>query len=51
MILDSDSHDEHDEQDNDDDDGGDDTTTIPQINVNNQLSEDSSENFRLQKAK
>ncbi|CAF3108847.1 unnamed protein product [Rotaria socialis] len=44
--LDSESNDEHEH----DDDGDDATTPIPQINVNSQSSEDSFENFRLQKA-
>ncbi|CAF3588971.1 unnamed protein product [Adineta steineri] len=34
----------------DDDDDDDDTTPIPQVNADSQLSEDSFENFRLQKA-
>ncbi|CAF0933766.1 unnamed protein product [Rotaria sordida] len=38
------------DDDDDDDDGDDDATPIPQINLNSQLSEDTFENFRLQKA-
>ncbi len=49
MTLDLDSNNEEDDDDNDGDDE-DDNTPIPQITNESQLSEDSSENFRLQKA-
>jgi len=47
LILDLDSNNE---EDNDDDDDDDDSTPIPQISNDSQLSEDSFENLRLQKA-
>ncbi|CAF2365318.1 unnamed protein product [Rotaria sp. Silwood2] len=54
MHINSDSNDERNNDDDDDNnndvDGDDDRTPVPQINLNSQLSEDSFENFRLQKA-
>ncbi len=49
LTLDLDSNNEEDDDDNDGDDE-DDNTPIPQISHESHLSEDSSENFRLQKA-
>jgi hypothetical protein len=49
LILDLDSNNEEEEEDDDDDDD-DDSTPIPQISNDSQLSEDSIENLRLQKA-
>lgn len=50
LDLDSNNEDEEENDDGDDDDDDDENTPIPQLSNNSQLSEDSYENLRLQKA-